>query len=615
MNKEKNSLFNNIKIWKRLIKYLKPYKIKFVLLIICMICLGIIDAFLPYMTKYGIDNFVNTKSLSGFNKFVTIYIILVSLLGFFVYSFSILGSQIENQLIYDLRKKTFEKLQRLSLSYYDKNSIGSIMSKTISDVSKLSSNIIWSLVDIFGGFSMMIGIAAIMFTINPKLATLSLLTVPVVMGVSIFFQKKMLIVNRAVRQINSLITGAYTEGILGAMTSKVLVREEKNIREFNKLSENMRIKSIKSVKFSSFYLPLVVSIGSLGTALVLVYGGKAVDNNIVSYGTLILFISYTYRFFEPIEELAVVFSSFQSAQAALERVVELVEKEPSIIDRKDVIEKYGNIFEQKKENWEKIQGEIEFKNINFEYGNNQVVLQNFNLKVKKGENIAFVGETGSGKSTIVNLLCRFYEPNSGKILIDGIDYRDRSQSWLHSQLGYVLQTPHLFSGSILENICYGSENISRKEAIEAAKFVNAHNFIMKLKNNYDTEVGEGGSTLSTGEKQLISFARAIISKPKLFVLDEATSNIDTETEQLIQKSIYKMLEGRTSFIIAHRLSTIRNADRILVINNGKIVESGNHKELLARKSKYYRLYMKQFNEEKEIEILGKDYRIENLEAR
>ncbi len=462
---------------------------------------------------------------------------------------------------------------------------------------------------------MMIGIAVIMFTINPKLATLSLLTVPVVMGVSIFFQKKMLIVNRAVRQINSLITGAYTEGILGAMTSKVLVREEKNIREFNKLSENMRIKSIKSVKFSSFYLPLVVSIGSLGTALVLVYGGKAVDNNIVSYGTLILFISYTYRFFEPIEELAVVFSSFQSAQAALERVVELVEKEPSIIDRKDVIEKYGNIFEQKKENWEKIQGEIEFKNINFEYGNNQVVLQNFNLKVKKGENVAFVGETGSGKSTIVNLLCRFYEPNSGEILIDGIDYRDRSQSWLHSQLGYVLQTPHLFSGSILENICYGSENISRKEAIDAAKFVNAHNFIMKLKNNYDTEVGEGGSTLSTGEKQLISFARAIISKPKLFVLDEATSNIDTETEQLIQKSIYKMLEGRTSFIIAHRLSTIRNADRILVINNGKIVESGNHKELLARKSKYYRLYMKQFNEEKEIEILGKDYRIENLEAR
>ncbi len=544
-----------------------------------------------------------------------IYIILISLLGFFVYSFSILGSQIENQLIYDLRKKTFEKLQRLSLSYYDKNSIGSIMSKTISDVSKLSSNIIWSLVDIFGGFSMMIGIAVIMFTINPKLATLSLLTVPVVMGVSIFFQKKMLIVNRAVRQINSLITGAYTEGILGAMTSKVLVREEKNIREFNKLSENMRIKSIKFVKFSSFYLPLVVSIGSLGTALVLVYGGKAVDNNIVSYGTLILFISYTYRFFEPIEELAVVFSSFQSAQAALERVVELVEKEPSIIDREEVIEKYGNIFEQKKENWEKIQGEIEFRNINFEYGNNQVVLQNFNLKVKKGENIAFVGETGSGKSTIVNLLCRFYEPNSGKILIDGIDYRDRSQSWLHSQLGYVLQTPHLFSGSILENICYGSENISRKEAIEAAKFVNAHNFIMKLKNNYDTEVGEGGSTLSTGEKQLISFARAIISKPKLFVLDEATSNIDTETEQLIQKSIYKMLEGRTSFIIAHRLSTIRNADRILVINNGKIVESGNHKELLGRKSKYYRLYMKQFNEEKEIEILGKDYRIENLEAR
>jgi len=301
----------------------------------------------------------------------------------------------------------------------------------------------------------------------------------------------------------------------------------------------------------------------------------------------------------------------QAAQAALERVLHLIEEEPKIQDTDEVIEKYGDILFPKTENWEEMHGDIEFQDVNFFYKEGEPILKDFNLKVKKGDNIALVGETGSGKSTIVNLLCRFYEPNNGKILIDEVDYKERSQGWLHSNLGYVLQSPHLFSGTIIDNIRYGNNNISDKEVIESAKLVNAHNFIMKLENGYYTEVGEGGAMLSTGEKQLISFARAIISKPKLFVLDEATSSIDTETEALIQDAIHKVLEGRTSFVIAHRLSTIRNADKILVIKKGVVVESGTHQELLEKKGYYYKLYMKQFVEEKESEIFGRNYEAMN----
>ena len=510
-----------------------------------------------------------------------------------------------------MRKKSFEKLQNLSLSYYDQNAVGQIMSRVVADISRLGSNVAWNLVDMFWGFSMMIAVTIVMFFVNVKLAWISLITIPLLVGISIYFQKRMLEANRKVRKVNSIITGAFNEGILGAKTSKVLVREAENISEFSELSQDMKMKSIKAIIFSSIYLPIVVSVGSIGTVMVLVYGGKAVSNNIISYGVLILFLGYTKQFFEPIRQLARVFAELQAAQAALERVLHLIEEEPKIQDTDEVIEKYGDILFPKTDNWEEMYGDIEFQDVNFFYKEGEPILKDFNLKVKKGDNIALVGETGSGKSTIVNLLCRFYEPNNGKILIDGVDYKERSQSWLHSNLGYVLQSPHLFSGTIIDNIRYGNNSISDQEVIASAKLVNAHNFIMKLENAYYTEVGEGGAMLSTGEKQLISFARAIISKPKLFVLDEATSSIDTETEALIQDAIHKVLEGRTSFVIAHGLSTIRNADKILVIKKGLVVESGTHQELLEKKGYYYKLYMKQFVEEKESEIFGRHYEAVN----
>lgn len=604
----------DLKIWKRFSKYLKPYRKQLAYVVISMITLGIIDVLMPMMTQYAIDNFILKKTLKNFGVYSFIYVSLGVGLVFLVYSFIMVAGKVENSLIYNLRKMAFEKLQNLSLSYYDKNAVGWIMSRVVADVSKLGQNVVWNLVDMFWGFSMMITMIVVMLFINLKLAFLSLITVPFLIGLSFFFQKRMLDSNRKVRKINSTITGAYNEGILGAKTSKVLVREEKNIEEFCSLTEDMRLKSLKSLMYSSLYLPLVVSIGSIGTALVLSIGGYEVKSDLITFGVLTLFLTFTKQFFEPIRQLARVFSDLQAAQAALERVLDLVEETAQIIDTPEVIEKYGDILNPKKENWEEMFGEIEFKNINFWYKEGESVLKDFNLKVKQGESIALVGETGSGKSTIVNLLCRFYEPSSGEIFIDGENYKSRSLGWLHSNLGYVLQNPHLFSGSIIENICYGHDEIPREEAIEAAKLVNAHEFIMKLENGYDTEVGEGGAMLSTGEKQLISFARAIISKPKLFVLDEATSSIDTETEALIQGAIENVLADRTSFVIAHRLSTIRNADKILVIKKGLVVESGTHHELIAKKGYYYKLYMKQFTEEKESEIFGRHYESEEVFA-
>lgn len=607
MEDKKEYTSYNLAIWKRFAKYLKPYKNGLMYVVGSMILLGVIDVILPLMTKYAIDNFIDKKTLEGFNWFSIIYLILVFSVVFLVYSFIMVAGRVEISIIYGLRKKSFEKLQNLSLSYYDKNAVGWIMSRVVADVSKLGQNVVWNIVDMFWGFSMMTTMVIVMFFINVKLALLSLTTVPLLILISVFFQKRMLDANRKVRKINSTITGAYNEGILGAKTSKVLVREEKNISEFCDLTEDMRVKSLRSLMYSSLYLPLVVSVGSIGTALVLSYGGKEVSGNIITFGVLTLFLGFTKQFFEPIRQLARVFSDLQAAQAALERVLDLVEEEPEIKDTKEVTEKYGDILHPKKENWEEMTGDIEFKGVNFWYKEGESVLRDFNLKVKKGQSIALVGETGSGKSTIVNLLCRFYEPSSGEILIDGVNYKERSQGWLHSNLGYVLQSPHLFSGTILDNICYGNDNIKREDVVEAAKLVNAHNFIIKLEKGYDTEVGEGGAMLSTGEKQLISFARAIISKPKLFVLDEATSSIDTETEVLIQEAIHTVLEGRTSFVIAHRLSTIRNADKILVVKKGIVVESGTHEELMGKRGYYYKLYTKQFTEEKESEVFGRHY--------
>lgn len=588
----------NFSFWKNFLIYAKPYKKYFLFLALVMIGVAIIDAIFPLMNKKAIDSFVVNKTTVGLNSFAIKYGILVLIQAINVWFFIAIAGKIEVKMAYSIRKIGFEKLQVLPLSYYDNKAVGWLMARMTSDINRLSETISWGLVDFVWGITMMLSITIVMFSLNTKLALITLSVIPPLAIISVYFQEKILMAYRKVRKINSRITGAFNEDISGAKTTKTLVREEKNLSEFTELTSEMKDSSIRAVCISSLYLPIVLLLGSIGTALALNFGGKAVILKAISYGTLVAFINYTIQFFEPIRELAAIFAELQSAQASAERVFSLINEDLEIEDTIEVINQYGDFFNPKIENWPEIKGEVEFKNISFSYKDDEKILEDFNLHVSPGETIALVGETGSGKSTIVNLLCRFYEPNSGEILIDGVDYRKRPQVWLHENLGYVLQSPHLFSGTIMDNIKYGNLEANEFDIIRASKLVNAHDFIIKLENGYDTEVGEGGSLLSTGQKQLISFARAVLRDPRIFVLDEATSSIDTETEKIIQDTIQKVLKGRTSFIIAHRLSTISNADKILVIKKGKIIESGNHSELLSKKGYYYRLYTNQFIEEK-----------------
>ena len=392
---------------------------------------------------------------------------------------------------------------------------------------------------------------------------------------------------------------------MGAKTTKTLVREEKNMEEFTDLTRDMRKFSVRAASLSALYLPIVVSLGSMATAYALWQGGREVMIGGMTLGVLQVFVNYTVQFFEPIRNIAGVFAEMQSAQAAAERVLTLLETEPDIVDSPEVEAVFGDNFHPRKENWPPLRGDVEFCHVDFQYKEGERVLNDFNLKIRAGETIALVGPTGAGKSTVVNLVCRFYEPTAGEIKIDGVNYRERSQLWLQSNLGYVLQEPRLFSGTIRDNIRYGKLDATDEDVRAAARLVNAEPFILRLEKGYDTDVGEGGSRLSTGEKQLISFARAILANPRIFVLDEATSSVDTQTEQMIQQAISKVLSGRTSFIIAHRLSTVRTADRILVIDDGKIQEMGTHQELIRKKGAYYKLYTNQFQEDRTMEALGK----------
>jgi ATP-binding cassette, subfamily B, bacterial len=377
-----------------------------------------------------------------------------------------------------------------------------------------------------------------------------------------------------------------------------LVIEKKNEKHFNETTEEMRGSSIHAVMINAVYVPIVAFLTSLAVAFVLTKGGNSVILGNISIGELTIFFNYALVIADPVQQFAKTLSRLISTQVNIERCSYLLEIKPLIEDSPEVIEKYGTAFDPKKENWEPIEGRVTFEDVTFKYPDgNENVLENFNLEVPVGTTVAIVGETGAGKSTLVNLACRFFEPTSGRILIDGVDYRERSQLWLHSNIGYVLQTPHLFSGTVKENIRYGRLDATDEEIIAAAKLVSAHDSIMRMENGYDTDVGEGGDQLSTGEKQLISFARAVLADPKIFVLDEATASIDTRTEQLIQNAISKLLGTRTSFLIAHRLSTIRQADIILVVKNGKIIERGTHDELMKNGGYYADLYNKQFSEE------------------
>lgn len=597
----------DFKTWRKILGLLKPFKKLIIYLFFLNVLIACLDVAFPYMNKLAIDRFISVDTdPNHLMIFGVVYFIGVAVQASTVYGFFYLAGKIEMGVSHDVRRKCFEKLHSLSFSYFDKTPIGWLMARMTSDITRLSEIVSWSLMDLFWGVSVMIGVTIVMLIVNWKMALLVLMVVPLLAFASGWFQVRILKNYRDVRKINSKITSSFNEGITGAKTTKTLVLEESNFKEFDEHTNSMRHASIKAATLSALFLPIVMGLGAISTAAILVSGGQQVLLKTLEFGTLLMFTQYATQFFEPLRQIARLIAEFQMAQASAERILSLLESESEIEESEESLKRYGTVLNPKETLLDPIHGDIEFKAVDFYYNAEEPVLTNFNLKVKAGQTVALVGETGSGKSSIVNLLCRFYEPKAGEVLIDGVDYRKRSSSWLHRQLGYVLQSPHLFSGTIKDNIKIGRLDATDEEVMEACRLVNAHEFIMNLDQGYNTDVGEGGSKLSVGQKQLLSFARAILVNPALFILDEATASIDTETEKIIQFAIENILKGKTSFVIAHRLSTIVNADMILVIKKGKIVEQGNHDELMRLNGYYYRLYTNQFNEDMERYVLKKE---------
>lgn len=596
-----------LKVWAKMLSFFNPYKKYFAITLGLNIFLAGVDVLTPLFQSYAIDHFIVPDTLDGIYTFAFVYISMIVMQTISVYWSVHAATTIEMCVGKDLKWAQFEHLQTLSFSYYNTTPVGYIHARVMSDTLKIAGVAAWGLVDMFWAFLYVVSVFVVMFVLNARLAVILLVIVPCIAVITVVFQNKILHWNRRVRRINSQITSAYNEGITGVKTSKTMGIESDNEEAFFERTSDMYRSAGKAAKLNAVYIPTILLFGSAAAAFVLYRGGYMVQQDLIKLGTLSVFISYAVVIFEPIQQLARLLADLISCQANIERVMDLLEQTPDVTDRPDIIEKYGDNFHPKKENWEKIQGDIVFEDVSFMYPDGkEYVLEHFNLHILAGMNVAIVGETGAGKSTLVNLVGRFFEPTKGRILIDGVDYRERSQLWLHSQIGYVLQNPHLFSGTVRENIRYGRLDASDEEVEAAARSVSADEVVMKLKDGYDSDVGESGGRLSVGEKQLISFARAILAEPAIFVLDEATSSIDTVSEQLIQEATDKLLRGHTSFVIAHRLSTIRKADLILVVKDGKIIEQGTHKELLSEKGYYHDLYNKQFEEESARKVFAGD---------
>lgn len=597
----------DMKIWKRLFPILSGYKKAFGGMLLFNLICAVIDVVLPLFQRYAIGNFIEAGTISGLVPYTLTYLLVIALQAVSVTLFSRNSMYIEMNVGKDMRRQLFTHLQTLSFSFYNVTPVGYLLTRVMSDTNRIAGMIAWNFTDILWAMFYVFGTFGAMLLLNWKLALVVIVIVPVIAVLTGYFQNRILHWNRKIRKLNSKITGSFNEGITGAKTSKTLVIEEQNTDSFRTLTKSMHDSGIRAARLNAVYIPLVLFCSTAAVAIVLLRGGYMVTQQVLEIATLSTFTTYAVSIFEPIQMTAANIAEFISLQASIERVMGLMDQVPQVKDTPEVEAKYGDVFHPKKENWEKLEGEIEFRDVTFRYPDGgENVLEHFSLRIPAGTTVAIVGETGAGKSTLVNLACRFFEPTQGQILIDGKDYRERSQLWLHSNIGYVLQNPHLFSGTVRENIRYGRLDATDEEVEAAAKAVSADTVVAKLEKGWDSDVGEGGDRLSTGEKQLISFARAVLADPRIFVLDEATSSIDTQTEQLIQAAIDHLLRDRTSFLIAHRLSTIRKADLILVVKDGKIVEQGKHMELLQKGGYYHDLYSRQFTEENASRILGRN---------
>ena len=546
-----------------------------------------IEAFQTYLSRQIIDLGIEAGSLTAVQTYAGIYLLTWPVFALFIFGFIICAGLLGHKVQYDLRQAMFNHLQDLSLSYYDKTPTGWIMSRVTSDVTRVGDLVSWGFLDMTWTVTSILASLLFMFRINWQMTLIIIALIPVLYKVAIEFKKRILNEYRTVRKVNSKITGAFSENISGVRVVKSLRREEKNLSQFQELTDEMYRAGYRAAWLSALFLPAVQFVSAFGVALVVWYSGVSFSAGSMSAGDIYAFVAYITFMLWPIQQLAAVYASMQQAVASGERIFSLLDTEAEIVDAPDAVDPGS------------IRGDITFDHVTFQYEEGKPVLENFNLTIPQGETVALVGPTGAGKSTIVNLICRFYEPTAGTIRFNGRDYRAMTQHAIQSRIGMVLQTPHLFSGTIMENLRYGRLDASDEEVVEAARLAGAHEFIIDLEEGYDTQVGEGGVLLSTGQKQLISLARAILADPDIFIMDEATSSVDTLTEALIQQGMETLMAGRTSFIIAHRLSTIKNADRILVIENGGVSEMGTHADLIRQQGHYYNLYTRQFREEME----------------
>ncbi len=574
-------------IFRRLLSLLKPHWKTVLGFLVCIAFVSFIDSYTTFLSKRIIDEGIVAKNREAIVQTVILYGSILIFQAIFTFGFIYLVGILAERVRYDLRKNMFNHLQELSLSYFSQTPIGWIMARLTSDTERLSDLMTWGILDSTWAAINIITSAIFMFMINPKLAVIVLFILPILIVVAFRFRTTILHHYRWARKMNSRITGAFNESITGVHVIKALSREDGNLDEFSELTDGMYEASFKAAWLSALFLPTVQIISAIGLGVILWRGGTQVQTGVMTIGGIQAFVSYITFIMWPIQDLAHVYAHMQNAIASAERIFNLMDTRPEITNHYSAVD------------IESLKGDIRFENVLFHYEDDDPVIRGLNFHVRQGEMIALVGPTGGGKTTIVNLLGRFYEPSEGTIYFNDMDYLNMKLEDIQSRIGIVLQTPHLFSGSIRDNIRYGKLSATDEEIEDAAKLAGAHDFINRFEHGYDQDVGEGGNLLSVGQKQLISIARAILADPEVFIMDEATSSVDTLTEALIQQGMEHLMENRTSFVIAHRLSTIKRADQILVIENGQIAEMGTHKELIQKKGKYYNLYTKQFRQELE----------------
>ena len=606
----------NFSVWKKVFKYgLKEWKLLLICLLTTLAITFYDSSFVPVMNAGAINaskSMTNLTSIFDLNinvtfifgikanlsyiAYIIIFVVMILFRSFAIFLLFYFQNIVSMKIMTSLRRDSFKKIEELPFSYFDRNSSGWLIARMQNDTSSLGDVLSWNVNQILWSMFDLLFTLITMFSINWLFSLVVLASIPLVAIIVPLFEKEVLLRHRNARNAYSFYVGYLAETISGAKTIKTLSSEDQVEKEADEITNDIKIRRYRAHRVNGFLQPILTTISSLTVAIIISLGIAnvfSIDDASLA-ATIILFIGFVSSIYNPLQSLSEVFSEFMASQAGAEKLMQLLEEKVEIVDSKEVIEKYGDILHPKKENYVTFKGDIEYKNVSFSYLKDSEVIHNLNLKIKKGTSLAIVGETGSGKTTTVNLLCRFYEPTSGNIYIDGVDYKEYGLGCLRSNIGYVQQNPYVFSGTYLENLRYGKKDATLEEVREACKIVGIDDFIMSNPKGYETVLSSGGSSLSQGQRQLISFARALLRNPTVLILDEATSNIDTITEKSLQEALLKIMKGRTSIVIAHRLSTIVSCDRIVVFDNGKIIEDGTHKELMSKNGAYKKLYLDQF---------------------